>query len=163
VRYSFLPGLPDGGRLHGRVVAPRDAGHAPGDACMVEFASADASVNRLQGSRRNPLDAWTTPLLGLVLLPSLAAVLWWLRGAVRLRLLLTTGSAGLARIENLRRVPVVTPAQLRVGYSAPGAGSAWHWVPAGSTLGRRLTGGAGSAPVVHDRDGSRLVDADDFR
>lgn len=165
VTFSFLPGLADGSRLRGRVVTPHDAGHRPGDRCMVEFASADPAVNRLQGSRRNPLDAWTTPLLGLVLMPSLLAVLWWLRGMVRLRLLLSTGTVRLARIEQIRRVPVCTPSQLRVEYSAPGIERSWHWVPAGSSLGRRLAAGTSSVPIVHNDDGgtSRLAAADDFR
>ncbi|MBK8978537.1 MAG: hypothetical protein IPM29_21785 [Planctomycetes bacterium] len=152
VTYAFRPG--DGTLRRGVVmVAPARTWRA-GERCTVEFAQESPELNRLRGTRRNALEAFTIPLIGLGAMPAFAALLLWLRAATRTRLLLATGRATLARIEALRAVRGVVPAQWSVTFSFTDAQGVerrgGHQVGRRTPLGQRLADGTVTAPVIHD-------------
>jgi len=142
----------------------------PGDDCWIEFLANDPATNRLRGTTRQIQAPLLDFVLRWVLLPGTLLFLFWLQGVIRLRSMLRSGPATLAKVESLRRYAWINPPQLRVDYSFLDHRSrehhAWHWIRRQSQLGRELYDHDLSMPaVVFDESRpsrSWLVGADSF-
>lgn len=111
----------------------------------------------------------TDLIVGALLGPGLVLLGFWLRGVLRLRVLLREGT--LTKAETLEVKPVLglNPSHLRLRYRLRDDSGQPHessqFVRAGSALGRRLLLRPVTLPVIHDRHEprfSRAVSAEDF-
>ncbi len=167
VDYRFRPN--EGGDVTGHSFSPPRAGLLAGAQVRIEYLPDDPEVSRVRGSTRNPFGSVWTMLMGVLVMPAFLATLWWLRGVMRLRLLLGTGRATTAEIVGRTGVFGVSPPQWRVAFrfrdvaGHEHAGS--HWVGERSALGRDLASADHTATLVYDEgDPSecRLACPDDF-
>lgn len=168
-RLSFEFWLADGSRVVGWSFAPATAGLAAGADCPVEYSIADPTVARIRGTRFNPVGGLWSAILGWSGLPGIALCLFWIRGATRLRLMMSTGRLAIARVLERRPVFGVNPPQLNVSFEFDDQRGnpvrTRHWVAARSPLGRELESGTEHPQVLFDEgspDHARLVHRSDF-
>jgi hypothetical protein len=135
----------------------------------VDYLASDPAVSRLTGSRRTTFGPVFDLLIGLVLLPAGVVFLFWLRGHMRLRIVLRDGVAGIASITECRRLGWVNPPQFSVRFVFEDARrlrhGGWQWIGARTPLGHAVGEGLRRVPVVYDPDSPRhhrLVAATDF-
>lgn len=138
-----------------------------GDDLEVEFLAEAPEINRLRGTLRAPF-----PTIAVLFTSAgaigIALLLVWLRGVLKLRMLLRDGAVAQARILQARPDPWVNPPQLRVDYELRvpgGAVAARQYVRRTSPLGHALASGVTSSAAIFDDDDptqSRLVHASDF-
>ena len=135
----------------------------------VEYLDGRPDVNRLKGMRCSTQPDYFTPVLGFVVFPGLALVLFWLLGVLQLRHMLVRGDVAAAEPIRVERVRWVVPVMLRADYRFRDHHARWceghHWVRAHSSLGVRLSEMPARLAVVHDRAQpgfNRLVLPEDF-
>jgi hypothetical protein len=152
VDYRFFTN--EGAAQTGHSFLPPRRGLEPGASIRIEYLADAPDVSRVRGSTRNPLGSLWTVLLGALAMPAFLLTLWWLRGAMRLRLLLSSGRAVSAEVLEQRTVFGVNPPQWNVRFrfldDRGREHEAAHWVGQGSPLGRDLAAGATTVSVVHD-------------
>lgn len=170
VRVHFAFDIGDRGAFEGYSFGAQRDGFAKGQTCVVEYLADAPEVARVRGTRRNPLGTFWSLFTGGFFLPAIALTLFWLRGVMGLRLLISTGRLTLAHVVERRPVPGVNPPQWRVDYEfldergQTARGS--HWVGRRTPLGARLENQVQNIPVIHaegDPTRSRLVHKGDFR
>lgn len=168
-RIDFRYRADDGTSREGVSFATAREDYRTGQTVDVEFAPGTPEVARVRGTRRNPIPMSTRLLIGGFTLVPLGVLLWWLRGAMRTRLLLTEGRLVLARIESAATVFGVNPEQIRVTISyADDTGRehrATQWIGRRSPPGERIAGGAGTVPAIHALEAParvRIVHPADF-
>lgn len=135
---------------------------APGTDVDVEVLREDPSINAVKGTVLFVDRAWLRPQfwLSVLVVPGALLLLGWLAGSFQLRQVLIYGDAAVGTVTSLRRVQLVLPEMLRVGYEfrdhrAISRRNA-HWVRVHGELGSRLvrqmqSGTFEKMPVLHDR------------
>jgi hypothetical protein len=147
-RVHFRFRRPGGGDQAGTCYASGNAPD-PGALVTVEFLADDPATCRIEGTTRAGLGRLGSLLIGLVALPGLVLLALWWRGVLRLRALLRSGRATLARVAS----PVSGAAgrvelEFSDGRGAPHR--VGHLVRPSSPLGRALAAGASQVVIVHD-------------
>ena len=167
VRYTF--DLGDGRQRFGVCYAASRREFSQGELKDLEYLSGDPNIHRLAGTTRAISTVWMPGLVGSVWLPLLLILLWWFRGAFRLRYVLGNGTAAVAEILSTRNLWFINPSQLSVNYQYPDRygqlRKGHHWVRRSSAMGKLLVGGQEHMDVIYDElrvNVSRLVDARDF-
>ena len=108
-------------------------------------------------------------MVGALLGPGLVLMGFWLRGVLRLRVMLREGTLTQGETIQIKKVPGLNPPHLKLRYRLRDDAGHHHettqFVRAGSALGQRLLEQPESLPVIHDHHEpgfSRAVVAEDF-
>ena len=111
----------------------------------------------------------TDIVVGALLGPGLVLMGFWLRGVLRLRVMLREGALTQGETLQIKKVPGLNPPHLKLRYRLRDDAGHHHettqFVRAGSALGQRLLEQPESLPVIHDHHEpgfSRAVVAEDF-
>ncbi len=82
----------------------------------VEYLPSNPEISRIKGTRRRTAAMTLDLVFGLVVLPGILCLLFWLRGVLALKHLYGTGIPGIATVTDMKALFGISPPQLRVQY-----------------------------------------------
>jgi hypothetical protein len=140
VRFRFRTGA---GSFQGESFATAPIALRRGGACTVEYWQDDPAISRVQGTEARQFEPELSLLTQLLLIPGGLALVFWVRGVLRIRVMLRDGTAVAAQVIENRLSKYVNPRQVRLRYrfqdDRGGEYIRSHWVRAGSEFGKWLT------------------------